>query len=66
MVVPPPLTNLQPSRLPRTNGFCPNGTACREIDAERRAVRHLSNNLDATGQIMAHCAASFSQHQTIR
>jgi len=33
------------------NGFCLNGAACREIDEERRPVRHSGNSLDATLQI---------------
>jgi hypothetical protein len=35
------------------NGFCLNGAAYGEIDAERRPMRHSGNSLDATLQISA-------------
>jgi hypothetical protein len=35
------------------NGFCRNGTACRQIDAKRRAVRYLGNSSGLGRQISA-------------
>jgi len=35
------------------NGFCRNGTACQQIDAERRAVRHSGNSSGLSRQISA-------------
>jgi hypothetical protein len=35
------------------NGFCLNGTACRQIDAKRRTVRHSGNSSDLSRQISA-------------
>jgi hypothetical protein len=35
------------------NGFCRSGATCREIDEERRVMRHSSNSFDASVQILA-------------
>jgi hypothetical protein len=35
------------------NGFCRNGTTCRQIDAKRRVVRHSGNSSGVSWQISA-------------
>jgi hypothetical protein len=44
-------------------GFSLNDTACRQIRAERRMMRHLRNSLALTEPFSVHRAASFSQHR---
>jgi hypothetical protein len=45
------------------NGFSLNETACRQIYAEGRMMRHFRNSLAVTQPISIHRAASFPQHR---
>jgi hypothetical protein len=45
------------------NGFYLNETACRQIYAEGRTMRHFRNSLAVTQPISADKTASFSQHR---
>jgi hypothetical protein len=42
------------------NGFCRRGPACREIDAERHAVRHSRNSVDTSLKISPLCRVFFA------
>jgi hypothetical protein len=44
-------------------GFSLNDTACRQIRAEGRMMRHFRNSLALTEPFSIHRAASFSQHR---
>jgi hypothetical protein len=44
-------------------GFSLNDTACRQIRAEGRLMRHFRNSLALTEPFSVHRAASFSQHR---
>jgi hypothetical protein len=50
---------------PMANGFSLNETACRQICAEGRMMRHFRNSLAVTQPISIHHAASFPQHRAI-
>jgi hypothetical protein len=66
MVVPAPLADLRHPAYRWQTVFCHNGAACRLIDAERHTARHSGNSFDASQQISADRAASFSQHRRMR
>jgi hypothetical protein len=44
-------------------GFSLNDTACRQIRAEGRLMRHFRNSLALAEPFSVHRAASFSQHR---
>jgi hypothetical protein len=48
---------------PMANGFSLNETACLQIFAEGRTVRHFRNSLALTQPFSVHRAASFPQHR---